>query len=87
MKSPSVLLFRCCLTRAHCARMFIGLYLFFIFFALAMILLLLAIGAAKFYYAGSIPKIILVANAYVAVQFEAWSPVPSYGANRTDGFA
>jgi len=41
-----------------------GVYLFFIFFSLGMLLLLLLIGIARLYYAGYVPKVIRLASTH-----------------------
>ena len=41
-----------------------GVYLFFIFFGLSMMLLQLVIGAVNLYLTGRVPKILLVAKAH-----------------------
>ena len=42
----------------------VGVYLFFVFFALGMLLILLVIGAARLFYAGYVPKVVLVATSH-----------------------
>jgi len=41
-----------------------GVFIFFIIFALMMLVVLLGIGCVRLYYAGYVPKLILMANAY-----------------------
>lgn len=41
-----------------------GVYLFFVFFALAIILMQLVIGLCNLWYAGHVPKLILVARSH-----------------------
>jgi|EP00966_Prymnesium_polylepis_P099570 hypothetical protein len=41
-----------------------GVYTFFLFFALALLLFLLATTIVRLYYAGYVPKIFLVATAH-----------------------
>ena len=41
-----------------------GVYLFFIFFGLGMVLLQICIGGARLYYTGNVPRVFLMATAF-----------------------
>jgi hypothetical protein len=42
----------------------VGVYLFFVFFALGMLVILLVVGATRLFYAGYVPKVVLVATSH-----------------------